>query len=243
MKRIALIPARMDATRFPGKLMKDLGGRPVIQHTYQNTLATKLFDEVVVVTDHDAIEAAVRSLDGKVIRSQAHHVSGTDRIAEAAASLPDADVLVNVQGDEPFINAAALQGLLAVFESDNGASVQVASLMHRLNNSEDADNPNYVKVVTSQQGFALYFSRSRIPYARDADTEATWYRHIGIYAFRRTALLKFPTWAPTPLEQIEKLEQLRFLENGIPIKMVLTGEPSLGIDTPEDLEAAQRKFK
>lgn len=223
--------------------MKDLGGRPVITHTFENTLSTGLFDEVIVVTDHDAIEAAVKRINGRVIRSRTAHASGTDRIAEAVALLPEAEILVNVQGDEPFVETATLKALLEAFEGTSGKSVQVASLMHPLHSIDDANNPNFVKVVTDTQDFALYFSRSRIPYCRDGKNSGPWFRHIGIYGFRREALLNFPRLRPTPLEQIERLEQLRFLENGVPIKMVRSTGSSLGIDVPADLELARKALQ
>ncbi|MFL9844494.1 3-deoxy-manno-octulosonate cytidylyltransferase [Flavobacterium rhizosphaerae] len=240
MKIIAVIPARYESTRFPAKLMQDLGGKPVISRTYEAAVKTNLFEDVFVVTDSDIIYKEILSTGGKAIMSIKEHESGSDRIAEAIETL-DVDVVVNVQGDEPFINKEPLADLLQVFKGDTAHEIDLASLMMPLSEWEDIENPNNVKVITDQRNFALYFSRSVIPYPRDKKAGAQYYRHIGIYAFRKHALMDFYHLPMKSLEATEKLEQLRYLEYGKRIKMVLTSHAGIGIDTPEDLEKA-RKF-
>lgn len=231
-----MIPARYAATRFPFKLMQPLGNKTVIRHTYDNTLATGLFDEVYVITDHDSIFEEITQHGGKAIKSIKEHESGSDRIAEAVADM-DADIILNVQGDEPFVNKQALTSLLAAF---NDPTVQVASLMKKFTDLGLVANPNYVKVVVDHQKDSLYFSRSVIPFRRDENIEALYYEHIGVYAFRKEILLQFTTWPSAYSEQIEKLEQLRYLENGIRIRMIETDEISVKIDLPEDLVLAEK---
>ena len=234
MKKIAVIPARYASTRFPAKLMQILGDKTVIKTTYQNTVSTGLFDDVLVVTDSEIIYDEMKNAN--VIMSKHAHESGSDRIAEAIENI-DCDIVLNIQGDEPFVDADELQRLLNVFDNDE---VMVASLMHEIFEKPDVENPNYVKVVVDKNDDALLFSRSVIPFARDKGTIAKYYRHIGIYAYRKIALLQLTKWEQSNLEKIEKLEQLRYLENGIKIKMVLTDHISIGIDTPEDLELAKQ---
>lgn len=238
MKIVALIPARYAASRFPGKLMQILGDKPVIVHTYLNTRETGLFDDVVVVTDSEEICLVIQQIGGKAIMSKKEYVSGTDRIAEVAVNT-DADVFINVQGDEPFVNMDALDSLCKLFSHP---STVVASLMHRIN-KQDAENPNAVKVVTDLEGNALYFSRSLIPYLRDSHDSCTYYKHIGVYGYRKDALLHISKLDPTRLEVAEKLEQLRILENGIKIKLAEIKEWSVAIDTPEDFERAKLILK
>lgn len=239
MKIAAFIPARYAATRFPAKLMQVLGNKPVIRHTYDNTLATGLFDEVYVVTDSDIIYQEIVSNGGKAIMSKKQHESGSDRIAEAVADM-DMDIVVNVQGDEPFVQRAPLEKLLDVFKGESGKSVQVASLMQVLKEQAFIQDPNYVKVVVDRNNNALLFSRSVIPYPRSTDVAITYFEHIGVYAFRKEALINFTNWPMTPLEAAEKIECLRYLEYGIPIKMVVTGYMGVEIDTPEDLKRAEQ---
>lgn len=239
MKVIAMIPARYAATRFPAKLMQPLGNKTVIRHTYDNTAATGLFDEVVVVTDSNIIFEEILSHGGKAIMSKKEHESGSDRIAEAAAQL-DVDIIVNVQGDEPFVKKEPLQKLLQVFEGTEGSQVQVASLMQVLKDEKLIADPNYVKVAVDRNMNSLFFSRSIIPYPRNQSITIPYYEHIGVYAFRKQALLNFTSWPMTPLESAEKIECLRYLEYGVPLKMVLTDYMGVEIDTPEDLEKAAR---
>ncbi|MEY2638696.1 MAG: 3-deoxy-manno-octulosonate cytidylyltransferase [Bacteroidota bacterium] len=239
MKQIAMIPARYAATRFPAKLMQQLGNKTVIRHTYDNTIATGLFDEVVVVTDSDIIFHEIIQHGGKAVMSKRTHESGSDRIAEAAADM-DVDIIVNVQGDEPFVKKAPLEKLLQVFQSEAGAQVQVASLMQELKDEALIKDPNYVKVAVDRNMNALFFSRSVIPYPRDAAAAKLYYEHIGVYAFRKQALLNFTSWPMTPLEAAEKIECLRYLEYGVPLKMVVTDYMGVEIDTPEDLAKAAK---
>lgn len=239
MKYTAVIPARYAASRFPGKLMQLLDGKPVIVHTYEQTVATGLFDEVIVVTDSDLIFMEISSCGGKVMRSRKEHESGTDRIAEIAPEL-DTDVIINVQGDEPFVRKEPLEELCRLFHDQ---TTQVASLMHQLTDPVQIADANAVKVVVNRQGEAMYFSRSVIPYKRDTGVPVTYYKHIGVYAYRKEILLQITRLQPTLLEQAEKLEQLRMLENGFRIKMVTTEPWSISIDTPEDLERAKEWLK
>jgi 3-deoxy-manno-octulosonate cytidylyltransferase (CMP-KDO synthetase) len=236
MKKIAMIPARYAATRFPAKLMQQLGKKTVIRHTYDNTVATGLFDQVIVVTDSDIIFNEITSHGGSAIKSKRTHESGSDRIAEAAADL-DVDIILNVQGDEPFVKKTPLQKLLTVFDDP---SVQVASLMQVMKDEKFIADENYVKVAVDLNDNSLFFSRSIIPYARDKQITINYYEHIGVYAFRKQALLNFTSWPITPLEAAEKIECLRYLEHGIPLKMVLTDYMGVEIDTPEDLERAAK---
>lgn len=241
MKLIAMIPARYGATRFPAKLMQDLCGKPVIVHTYQRVADTNLFDQVYVVTDDDRIENAIHEVGGKVIRSQKEHNSGSDRLAEASKDL-EVDIIVNVQGDEPFTDVENLQKIIDIFANDSQQNIAVASLMERITNPEDIANPNNVKVVVNKFNEALYFSRSVVPFPRDPNTAVPYYKHIGIYAYRKDALQQFTQLPPSLLEETEKLEQLRYLENGFKIRLAVTDIPTIGIDTPEDLEKARQRL-
>lgn len=239
MKIIAVIPARYASTRFSAKLMQDLGGKTVILRTYEAAINTQLFDDVFVVTDSDLIYNEIVSHGGKAIRSIKEHESGSDRIAEAVENL-DVDIVINVQGDEPFIDAEPLAKVIEVFRNDTAKQVDLASLMREITDEAEINNPNNVKVVVDQNGFALYFSRSVIPYPREKNVGVRYMQHIGIYAFRKQALLDFYSLPMKSLEASEKLEQLRYLEFGKRIKMVETSHVGIGIDTPEDLEKARK---
>jgi len=236
MKKIAMIPARYAATRFPFKLMQPLGNKTVIRHTYDNTVATGLFDEVYVVTDHDIIFNEIILNGGKAIMSLRSHESGSDRIAEAIEDM-EVDLILNVQGDEPFVKKEPLQKLLDAFNDDD---VQVASLMKKFTDLSFVANPNFVKVVVDKNNDSLLFSRSVIPFKRDEQLLADYFEHIGVYAFRKAALLQFTQWPAAKTEQVEKLEQLRYLHNGIRIRMIETAEGSVKIDVPEDLALAEK---
>jgi 3-deoxy-manno-octulosonate cytidylyltransferase (CMP-KDO synthetase) len=236
MKKIAMIPARYAATRFPGKLIQMLGDKSVIRHTYDNTVATGLFDEVIVVTDSEIIFHEIVSRGGHAKMSVKDHESGSDRIAEAAADL-DVDIIVNVQGDEPFVKKEPLEKLLQQF---NDSSVQVASLMQVMTDEKQINDPNYVKVAVGKNMNSLFFSRSAIPYPRDKNIPALYYEHIGVYAFRKQALMNFTKWPVSALEATEKIECLRYLENGIPLRMIVVDYMGVEIDTPEDLERAAK---
>ena len=238
-----MIPARYAATRFPAKLLQPLGDKSVIRHTYDNTRATGLFDDVFVVTDSQLIYDEIAGNGGKALMSIREHESGSDRIAEAVESMSDVSIVVNVQGDEPFVNKAPLQKLLKTFEGTEGKKVKVASLMQELQDEKLISDPNYVKVAVDLSGNSLFFSRSVIPYPRSRDTGHPYYEHIGVYAFRREILLEFTKWPVSPLEAVEKIECLRYLEHGIPLKMVLTDYMGVEIDTPEDLVKAEKYLK
>ncbi len=235
---IAMIPARLQATRFPRKLLQDLGGKSVIARTYLNTKATGLFNDVMVVTDSQEIFDDIKSHGGQVIMSKTEHSCGSDRIAEAVENV-DTDIVVNVQGDEPFTDKESLEQLLDVFYQNDAEQIDLASLMTPLDDELDIQNPNYVKVIVNQQNFALYFSRSPIPYKRNQNSQVQYYRHKGIYAFRKQAILDFSNLPMLDLEAAEQIECIRFLEYGKTIKMVQTQENSFGIDTPQDLDRAK----
>jgi 3-deoxy-manno-octulosonate cytidylyltransferase (CMP-KDO synthetase) len=232
---IAVIPARYAATRFPGKLVQMLGTKPIIRHVYENTMATGLFNDVFVVTDSDIIYNEIVNSGGKAIMSKRPHKSGSDRIAEAIGDM-NADVIVNVQGDEPFITKEPLEKLVRLF---NDTGTQVASLMRKIS-GEEAANPNNVKVVVDKNDHALYFSRSIIPFQRENEITAEYFLHVGVYAYKKEALMNFTKWPQSVLEKTEKLEQLRYLENGVKIKMAETDYINIAIDTPGDLEKAKR---
>ncbi|MFY8187060.1 MAG: 3-deoxy-manno-octulosonate cytidylyltransferase [Flavobacterium sp.] len=238
MRIIAVIPARYASTRFPAKLMQDLGGKSVIRTTYEAALNTQLFDDVFVVTDESLIFDEITNHGGKAIMSKKNHESGSDRIAEAIENM-EVDLVVNVQGDEPFMQKEPLSDLIEAFRNDPNQLIDLASLMRKMDDISQVQNPNVVKVVVDNQNFALYFSRSPIPFLRDSDTDVDYYQHIGVYAFRKKALLDFYHWPVQDLERIEKLEQLRYLSFGKKIKMVETKHVSIGIDTADDLEAAR----
>ena len=239
MRIIAMIPARYAATRFPGKLMQQLGNKTVIRHTYENTLRTGLFDEVRVVTDSEIIFKEITQHGGLAVMSRKTHESGSDRIAEAIKDL-EVDIVVNVQGDEPFVKKNPLENLLQVFRNDVSHKIQVASLMQELKDHKLVADPNYVKVAVDKNMNALFFSRSVIPFLRDEGFHPVYYEHIGVYAFRKQALLEFTAWEKTPLESAEKIECLRYLENGVPLRMVVTEYMGIEIDTPEDLIRAEK---
>ncbi|MFZ9694599.1 MAG: 3-deoxy-manno-octulosonate cytidylyltransferase [Chitinophagaceae bacterium] len=234
MKVVAMIPARYAATRFPGKLMQLLAGKTVIRRTYEAAIATHLFDQVIVVTDSDTIAQEIQAAGGQCIMSKGVHESGTDRIAEAAQQL-EADIIINVQGDTPFIKREPLESLLKEFED---SSVQVASMMQVLTKLQEINDPNFVKVAVDLKRNALFFSRSIIPYPRDTQSNPVYYEHIGVYAFRKKALMDFTSWPVSPLEAAEKVECLRYLEHGVGIRMVITDYLGVEIDTPEDLAKA-----
>ena len=242
MNIVAMIPARYAASRFPGKLMQDLNGKPVIVRTYEATVATKLFNAVFVVTDSEIIFKTIQNIGGKAIMSKKEHHSGSDRIAEAVQHL-NVDVVINVQGDEPFTDKASLSKLIKVFKNDKHLEVDLASLMVKITDTHEINNPNTVKVVVDHFNTALYFSRSPIPYPRDSSITAVYYKHKGVYAFRKQALMDFYSLPMLALEASEKLEQLRYLEYGKKIKMVETQTQGVEIDTPEDLEHAKKIWK
>ena len=235
-KIIAVIPARYQASRFPAKLMQMLGDKTVIMTTYQNVVETGLFDEVFVATDSEIIFDEITKNEGKAVMT-GQHETGSDRIAEAVEDI-DCDIVVNVQGDEPFLKIEPLRQLIEVFDNDGNEEISLASLKIKLTEKEDIESPNNVKVITDKEGFALYFSRSVIPYPRNRES-VEYFKHIGVYAFRKNALLKFAQLEMKPLEIAEKIECLRYLEYGMKIKMIETDFVGVGIDVPEDLEKAR----
>jgi len=236
MRKIAMIPARYAATRFPAKLMQILGSKTVIRHTYDATVATQLFDDVIVVTDSDIIQQEITSNGGNAVMSKRTHESGSDRIAEAIADM-NVDVVINLQGDEPFIMKEPLEKLVRLFDDP---SVRVASLMRNIDDNNELMKSSAVKVVVNKNNDALYFSRSVIPFAANLVMDAPYFLHIGVYGFRKQTLLQFTEWPASRLELAEKLEQLRYLENAVPIRMALVDFKSVAIDTPEDLERAAK---
>ena len=240
MKFIAIIPARYASTRFPGKPLALLAGKPVIQHVYEQV--TKILTEAWVATDDERIFNAVQSFGGKAIMTRADHKSGTDRIEEAAEKIgTDADVIVNIQGDEPFIQPSQIETVCKQFEH---ASTQIATLGKPFTTMEAVENPNSPKIVTDVNGFALYFSRSVIPFVRGIDKNQwldhyPFLKHLGIYAYRRNVLREITQLPQSPLEKAESLEQLRWLQNGYRIRVGITNVETVGIDTPEDLKRAE----
>ncbi len=237
-----MIPARYAASRFPAKLMQDLNGKPVILRTYEAALKTGLFHEVYVVTDSPLIFETIETAGGKAIMSAKEHDCGSDRIAEAVTDM-EVDIIVNVQGDEPFTDRESLQRVLGVFENDTEEEIDLASLMVKITEWEEINNPNTVKVIVDNRNFALYFSRSPIPFPRDTNVSVDYFKHKGIYAFRKRALMDFQRLPMLPLEATEKIEAIRYLEYGKKIKMVETDVTGIEIDTPEDLKKAKQAWK
>ena len=238
MKKIALIPARVESKRFYGKLLEKLSGVPIILRTYQSAIETGVFDDVFVVTHNDEIIDLMKSINGKYLKSSSNHESGSDRIAEVANDI-EYDIIVNLQGDEPFIDKLSIEKLVNGF---NDKEVQMASLMRIFNDIDELNNPNNVKVIVDNDDFAIYFSRHPIPYNRDNNKLVDYFKHIGVYAFRKDALIEFYNQSMTPLEKSEKIECLRYIENSKKIKMISTSFEGISIDTLEDLNLAKSKW-
>ena len=238
MKVLCVIPARYASTRLPGKPLSLIAGKPMIQCVYERACQATLPDEVVVATDNELVQKAVESFGGKVMMTSPDHPSGTDRLAEVVLSYPDADVIVNVQGDEPMLPPEVIDRLAEAFADEN---LQMATLKTAMR-EEEYDNPAAVKVVTDLNGYALYFSRSLLPYPRKKPEDFKVFKHVGVYAYRRSFLLKYAALTPTPLERAESLEQLRALENGYKIKVLESDFQGIGVDTPEDLAAVNELF-
>lgn len=239
MKFLCVIPARFASTRLPGKPLADIAGKPMIQRVYERAMKAKRPASVLVATDDDRVFQAMQSCNGKAMMTAADHPTGTDRLAEVAAAYKDIDVIINVQGDEPLIDPEVIDNLAAAFDEDK--DLQMATVMTKMD-EEEKNNPNNVKVVTDKKGYALYFSRSLVPYPRVATGVAT-YKHIGIYAYKRDFLLNYAKMEPTILEQTESLEQLRVLENGYKIKVIETDCKFVGVDTAEDLEKVNEVYR
>lgn len=234
MKVVALIPARFDSSRFHGKMLAKLGNKTVIRQTYERAFEFGIFDDVFVVTDNDSIYNEIVSNGGKALRSINKHETGTDRIAEVANNI-DADIIINIQGDTPFVKANPLKKLINAF---NESSVDVATLMQKIENNSDVINPNFVKIVRDLNDYVIYFSRSPIPYNRDGSSNVDYFEHIGVYAFRKNALIKFSGLKATHNELAEKIEAIRFLDYGMKIKVYETEYMGIQIDTEEDLKKA-----
>jgi 3-deoxy-manno-octulosonate cytidylyltransferase (CMP-KDO synthetase) len=231
MIAVGVIPSRYAATRLPGKPLLPIAGKPMIQHVYERARSARSLARVLVATDDQRILDVVRGFGGEAVLTSSEHRSGTDRVAEAARDL-DADVVINIQGDEPMLRPEPLDALVAAFEAR--PELEIATLAHAIARPEDANDPGAVKVVVDREGFALYFSRLPIPFYRDGPGGERW-RHLGVYAYRKAALLRFAGLTPTPLEQAEALEQLRALESGMRILVLPTEHFCVGVDTPEDL--------
>ena len=239
MKVLCVIPARYASTRLPGKPLALIAGKPMIQHVYMRACEAKVPQDVIVATDSDKVFAAVEGFGGKAVMTSPEHPSGTDRLAEVALKYPDVDVIVNVQGDEPMIPPEVIDRLAKAFEGEPELNM---ATMKALMREEEYDDPAAVKVVTDGNGYALYFSRSLLPYPRNRDANYKVYKHVGIYAYRRDFLLKYAALEPTYLERVEGLEQLRVLENGFNIKVLESDFQGIGVDTPEDLAAVNALF-
>ncbi len=240
---VGIIPARFASTRLMGKPLADIGGKPMIQHTYESSKTSRLLHDVIIATDDEKVAQVSRGFGAKVFLTPKDISTGSDRIAYVAKQLPEAEIIVNIQGDEPFIQGIMIDQAIEPLLFD--LSVNVSTLAKKIETVEELKSPAVTKVVFDYNNFALYFSRSPIPYVRDAKTmydritKADIYKHIGLYVYRRESLLKFSSLGPTDLEQIERLEQLRMLENGFKIKVVVTTYENLAVDTPEDLERAR----
>ena len=235
-KVIIIIPARYGSTRFKGKPLAEINGKPMIYHVYQRSKKAKCVDDVIVATDDERIKNAVKEFNGKAVMTSKEHKTGTERIAEVAKNI-DADIIVNVQGDEPLINSKVIeQAVMPLIEDKN---IRMCTLMTRITKKAEYNDTNIVKVITDKEGFALYFSRSLIPYPREKEHLKV-YKHIGVYVYRRDFLLKYANMRPTPLEQIECLEQLRVLENGFKIKVIEINYNSISVDTPRDLDIVKK---
>ena len=240
MKVLCVIPARYASTRLPGKPLAMIAGKPMIQHVYMRACEAELPNDVIVATDNEQVLEAVQNFGGKAIMTSPYHPSGTDRLAEVALNFPDIDVIVNVQGDEPMIPPEIIDRLAKAFENETPEltlTKHEMETMKVLMQEEDYDNPAAVKVVTDNNGYALYFSRSLLPYPRNKTEQYKVYKHVGIYAYRRDFLLQYAALEPTELEKTESLEQLRVLENGYRIKVLESDFQGIGVDTPEDLAA------
>nr|MDK2850983.1 3-deoxy-manno-octulosonate cytidylyltransferase synthetase [Candidatus Cloacimonadota bacterium] len=239
VKHYAVIPARYDSSRFPGKPLALLHGKPILRHVYERVKGSNLFDDVIIATDDLRISSMAQDIGATVVLTDSNLPSGTDRISVVAELLEEDSIILNVQGDEPQISNEALSQVLSAFAEPD---TQMASLMTPISELDQLNDPNIVKVVCDAQGYAMYFSRSPIPYDRDQIGTCTYYRHIGVYGFRHAVLMEFVKLPQGQYEVIEKLEQLRALEHGIRIRMMMTDYQGIGIDTPADLERLAKVF-
>ena len=239
MRTLCVIPARYASTRLPGKPLADICGKPMICRVLERASRAQKPEKVIVATDDERIYDAVRAEGGEALLTRADHPTGTDRLAEGAEGYPEVDLIVNVQGDEPLIEPSVIDDLIAPFEMDE--NLPMATVMTRMEDAAEQLNPNNVKVIVDKLGYALYFSRSLVPYPRAAASPV--YKHIGIYAYRRDFLLRYARLEPTPLEMAESLEQLRALENGYGIRVLETDCRFVGVDTPEDLALVNKIYR
>ena len=239
MRVIAIIPARLNSKRFPRKLMENINGTPLILMTYQNLLAMNIFDEIVVATDSLEISNTIKKNGGEVFISKKKHFCGSDRVSEASNNFKS-DIVINVQGDEPFVNLKSIKKIINFFRDKINKNIPVVSLMYRTNDTAIIDNESCVKVVTDKNSFAMYFSRNKIPFLRSFDKNFNYYIHIGVYGFLSKSIIQFSNLKPSMLEKIEMLECIRFIENGQKIKMIQAEKPTIGIDTPKDLIEAKK---
>ncbi len=237
----ALIPARFESSRFPGKLMKLIGDKTIIRHVYDNMVDTNLFDHVAVICDHPLIYNEIINNGGQAYMSESEHENGTSRIAEIAAKM-DYPIFFNIQGDEPFVKKEIIQTLINLFRDDTKGNIEIVSPMTIIEDEAMINNPNVVKVVTNLNHEALYFSRSPIPYHRNRALPYACFKHIGIYGFTKAALLKVTSLPSTPLDGLEMIECIKYLEHGMKITMALTDPQGVSIDTPEDLEKAMKYY-
>lgn len=244
MEVLGIIPARYNSSRFPGKVLADLNGKPLIQHVYERAKHSATLDDLVVAADDPRVVKAVEKFGGKAILTSKEYLSGTDRLREVA-SIMESRIIINIQGDEPLIHRSMIDSLAQCLLDDN--SIPMATLIKRIDNEEELNDPNVVKVVVDKLGFALYFSRRTIPYLREPQDKKSkdivFYKHIGLYAYTRDFLFTFNKMPPTSLEKAEKLEQLRALEHGYKIKTIETNFDTIGVDTPQDLEKVKEKLR
>jgi 3-deoxy-manno-octulosonate cytidylyltransferase (CMP-KDO synthetase) len=235
---VAIIPARFASTRLPGKPLADIAGHPMVEHVYRRAAAARCISRVIVATDDDRIAAAVARFGGEVVMTSTAHQSGTDRLAEVARTLDAAEIIVNVQGDEPLLAPAMIDEAVAPLAADR--SIELSTLRRRIDDPRELDNPNIVKVVVDADGFAMYFSRAAVPFVRNRQALTETWRHVGLYVYRRDCLLRLAALPRTPLERAEALEQLRALEHGIRIRVIETSYDTIGVDTPADLERVRQ---
>ena len=247
MKIVGIIPARFASTRLVGKPLADIGGKPMIRHTWEQAKKSKLINDIYIAVDDEKVYDIVSSFGGNAVLTDSNFESGSDRIAFVARKIPDADIIVNIQGDEPFIKGRMIDEAIEPFLFDK--SVKVSTLVKKITDIKELKSPSIPKVVFDYNNYALYFSRAIIPFVRDANStmdmfhSTDFYKHIGLYVYKRKTLLKFTSWEQTDLEKIEKLEQLRLIENGVKIKVVETEFESFSIDTPENLKKARMFYK
>ncbi len=239
MRMVAIIPARLNSKRFPRKLLEKINGIPLILMTYQNLFSMNIFDKIIVATDSLEISNLIKKNGGEVFISKKDHFSGTDRVSEASGNYKS-DIVINVQGDEPFVKSIDIKKIINFFRDKQNKNIPVVSLIYQTNNPQKINDENFVKVVTDKNDFAMYFSRSKIPFLRNIDKNFSFYIHVGVYGFLSKSITQFSNLKPSKLEKIEMLECIRFIENGHKMKMILIDNPTIGIDTPDDLIKAKK---